>query len=232
MSKKEKNKIFSNMKNLLNETTTIKKETYELTKQDIEKAIDINIFKEMTKDEKIVNLLINSSVELFQIQAKNAIDLGKVFKNVFDELGGEGSKYTGLYEKWLVANSVSKSTALRYRKRYEIYSEVHGKGKNIVAVLPQVYIEHIYNENNKEKYLSLFKDETETKEVINKIKSMITIENKPEQKEIKSSLIEIDFNSFENIFVNIKEKTSSLKEKEKLEINKHLEKIQKILNKN
>lgn len=229
MSKKEKSKIFSNMKNLLNETKIEKKETYEISKKEIETIINIDILKDMTNDEKIINLLINSSIELFQIQIKNVIELGKIFKNVFDELGGEGSKYTGLYEKWLGVNNISKSTALRYRKRYEIYSNVIQDKRNIVTLLSQKYIELIYLEENKEEYINLINKGATTKDIIEMLESKNSIEI---EKKEEIEIVDYSFKEYKDIFKNIDKKSELLKEKEKLEIKKHLDKINKILNKN
>lgn len=229
MSKKEKSKIFSNMKNLLNETKIEKKETYEISKKEIETIINIDILKDMTNDEKIINLLINSSIELFQIQIKNVIELGKIFKNVFDELGGEGSKYTGLYEKWLGVNNISKSTALRYRKRYEIYSNVIQDKRNIVTLLSQKYIELIYLEENREEYINLINKGATTKDIIEMLESKNSIEI---EKKEEIEIVDYSFKEYKDIFKNIDKKSELLKEKEKLEIKKHLDKINKILNKN
>ena len=154
MAKNDRNKIFNNMKSLLNETKLEKKENTsanEINQQDIVELLDLKIFKEITDDEKIINFLLNSSIELFKIQVKNVIELGRVFDNVYKELGGEGSKYTGLYEKWLLANNISKSTALRYRKRFELYNDVIPEKKNVVLLLSQKYIDLIYLEENRKK---------------------------------------------------------------------------------
>lgn len=229
MSKKEKNKIFSNMKNLLNETNIEKKESYEIAKKDIEKVINIEIFREMTEDEKIVNLLMNSSIELFQIQAKNAIELGKVFKNVFDELGGEGSKYTGLYEKWLNANNISKSTALRYRKRYEIYNNVLPDKRNTVTLLSQKYIDIIFLDENKDNYIELINKGANPKEIV----EIIENQDKVEVIENKTETVNVDiFNhipKFLSFSSEVNNKIEKLDDKKKRDLRKYLIKINEIL---
>ncbi|MGL5593420.1 MAG: hypothetical protein ACRDDH_05745 [Cetobacterium sp.] len=233
MSKNDKNKIFNNMKSLLSETKLEKKDvilTKEINQKEIENLIDINIFKGITSDEKIVNLLLNSSIELFNIQAKNVIELGRIFKNVYDELGGEGSKYTGLYEKWLLVNNISKSTALRYRKRFELYDNIIPEKKNVILLLPQKYIDLIYLEENKDKYITLINKGANNKEIIELIDNqdiVIPILEKSKKE------VDINFNfipKFIKFSSEIDYKIKELDDKKKRDLQKYLKKIEELLN--
>lgn len=229
MGKKDKSKIFNNMKNLL-DSTNLKVEKKEPTKNidsienDIKKVLDMEVFKTLTEDEEVSNFLMNSSLDLFKVQAKNAIELGKIFKNVFDKLGGEGSKYTGLYEKWLSLNGVSKSTALRYRKRYELYIEVASEKKSMVAILAQKYIDMIYSEENTGKYISIINSSETVKDIIQNIElNKIDLITEP-QEEI--------FVYNPKIFKFPKEinnKIENLDSRKKKELLKYFERIEKIL---
>ena len=230
MAKNDKNKIFNNMKSLLNETKLEKNiiPTNEINQKEIEDIIDINLFKELTTDEKILDLLLKSSIEIFKVQTKNVIELGKIFKNVFDELGGEGSKYLGLYEKWLIVNNISKSTALRYRKRYELYSSVTLDKKNIILLLPQKYIDLIYLEENKNRIIELINKGANKKEIVELIDNQEIIIPISE----KSKEVITEFNyvpKFIKFSSEIDNKIKELDEKKKRDLQKYLKKIEELL---
>ena len=230
MAKNDKNKIFNNMKSLLNETKLEKNivPTNEINQKEIEDIIDVNLFKELTTDEKILDLLLKSSIEIFKVQTKNVIELGKIFKNVFDELGGEGSKYLGLYEKWLIANNISKSTALRYRKRYELYSSVTLDKKNIILLLPQKYIDLIYLEENKNRIIELINKGANKKEIVELIDNQEIIIPISE----KSKEVITEFNyvpKFIKFSSEIDNKIKELDEKKKRDLQKYLKKIEELL---
>lgn len=230
MAKNDKNKIFNNMKSLLNETKLEKNiiPTNEINQKEIEDIIDINLFKELTTDEKILDLLLKSSIEIFKVQTKNVIELGKIFKNVFDELGGEGSKYLGLYEKWLIVNNISKSTALRYRKRYELYSSVTLDKKNIILLLPQKYIDLIYLEENKNRIIELINKGANKKEIVELIDNQEIIIPISE----KSKEVITEFNyvpKFIKFSSEVDNKIKELDEKKKRDLQKYLKKIEELL---
>lgn len=230
MAKNDKNKIFNNMKSLLNETKLEKNivPTNEINQKEIEDIIDINLFKELTTDEKILDLLLKSSIEIFKVQAKNVIELGKIFKNVFDELGGEGSKYLGLYEKWLIVNNISKSTALRYRKRYELYSSVTLDKKNIILLLPQKYIDLIYLEENKNRIIELINKGANKKEIVELIDNQEIIIPISE----KSKEVITEFNyvpKFIKFSSEVDNKIKELDENKKRDLQKYLKKIEELL---
>lgn len=230
MAKNDKNKIFNNMKSLLNETKLEKNivPTNEISQKEIEDIININLFKELTTDEKIIDLLLKNSIEIFKIQAKNVIELGKIFKNVFDELGGEGSKYIGLYEKWLIANNISKSTALRYRKRYELYSSVTLDKKNLILLLPQKYIDLIYLEENKSRIIELINKGANKKEIVELIDNQEIII--PISEKTKEVIKEFNYvPKFIKFSSEVDNKIKELDEKKKRDLQKYLKKIEELL---
>lgn len=230
MAKNDKNKIFNNMKSLLNETKLEKNivPTNEISQKEIEDIININLFKELTTDEKIIDLLLKSSIEIFKVQAKNVIELGKIFKNVFDKLGGEGSKYIGLYEKWLIANNISKSTALRYRKRYELYSSVTLDKKNIILLLPQKYIDLIYLEENKSRIIELINKGANKKEIVELIDNQEIII--PISEKTKEVIKEFNYvPKFIKFSSEVDNKIKELDEKKKRDLQKYLKKIEELL---
>lgn len=230
MAKNDKNKIFNNMKTLLNETKLEKKivPTNEINQKEIEDIININLLKELTTDEKIIDLLLKSSIDIFKVQSKNVIELGKIFKNVFDELGGEGSKYVGLYEKWLIVNNISKSTALRYRKRYELYSSVTLDKKNLILLLPQKYIDLIYLEENKNKIIELINKGANKKEIVELIDNQEIII--PISEKTKEVIKEFNYiPKFIKFSSEVDNKIKELDEKKKRDLQKYLKKIEELL---
>ncbi|MGL4803199.1 MAG: hypothetical protein ACRC18_13130 [Cetobacterium sp.] len=230
MAKNDKNKIFNNMKTLLNETKLEKKivPTNEINQKEIEDIININLLKELTTDEKIIDLLLKSSIDIFKVQSKNVIELGKIFKNVFDELGGEGSKYVGLYEKWLIVNNISKSTALRYRKRYELYNSVTLDKKNIILLLSQKYIDLIYLEENKNRIIELINKGANKKEIVELIDNQEIII--PISEKTKEVVKEFDYvPKFIKFSSEVDNKIKELDEKKKRDLQKYLKKIEELL---
>ncbi|WP_281699633.1 hypothetical protein [Cetobacterium somerae] len=230
MAKNDKNKIFNNMKSLLNETKLEKNivPTNEINQKEIEDIININLLKELTTDEKIIDLLLKSSMEIFKVQAKNVIELGKIFKDVFDALGGEGSKYVGLYEKWLIVNNISKSTALRYRKRYELYSSVTLDKKNLILLLPQKYIDLIYLEENKNKIIELINKGANKKEIVELIDNQEIII--PISEKTKEVIKEFNYiPKFIKFSSEVDNKIKELDEKKKRDLQKYLKKIEELL---
>ena len=218
------------MKSLLNETKLEKNivSTNEMNQKEIEDIININIFKELTTDEKILDLLFKSSIEIFKIQTKNVIELGKIFKNVFDELGGEGSKYLGLYEKWLVANNISKSTALRYRKRYELYNNVIPSKKNIILLLPQKYIDLIYLKENRNEIIELINKEANKKDIIEFIDNQEIVI--PISEKSKDVITEFNYiPQFIKFSSEVDNKIKELDENKKRDLQKYLKKIDELL---
>lgn len=170
------------------------------------------------KEEDIKDFLKNESFKLINIQAKSSLELGEIFTNVFNKLSKQGSS-NGLYENWLELHGYNKKTALRHRKRFELYSEVDENKKNIVALLPVRTIEELY------------KDKKTSIELINKaesIDSLITL-NVLDDKEafVVPKAIYYDF----NIFNNFQERITLLQDKDRDKVEKLLSEIYKILTK-
>lgn len=170
------------------------------------------------KEEDIKDFLKNESFKLINIQAKSSLELGEIFNNVFNKLSKQGSS-NGLYENWLELHGYNKKTALRHRKRFELYSEVDENKKNIVALLPVRTIEELY------------KDKKTSIELINKaesVDSLITL-NVLDDKEtfVVPKAIYYDF----NIFNNFQERITLLQDKDRDKVEKLLSELYKILTK-
>lgn len=195
--------------------------------ENLDKYMNLDVINTIAEEEELVNFLKDRSIELFKIQTKNIIELGRIFSEVYNKLAKSGSK-EGIYSKWLECNGVSVRTALRYRNRYEIYLLVDNSKKSLIATLPVKYIEIISSSEYKDKYIESINKDMEIKEIINNLQCNDVIEVKEEI----DLVAQYNFKNYENLLININERTESLKEKEKIEIIKYLEKINNILNKN
>lgn len=205
--KKEENQIIDN---------SIKEE-------ELKDILNLDGINSISEDQELVKFLKESTIKLFNIQAKSVVLIGEVLTNVFEKLAKQGSQ-DGIYEKWLKLNNFNKQTALRYRKRYELYSIVNNK--ETIAIMPQKYIDILYSEEDKEKYINIINNGGTYEEVVNLLKDKTTIPEKIEY----NNIIDFDFRNCNTLFIDIEKKIENLKEKEKKELQKYLIKIQEILN--
>lgn len=193
---------------------------------EIDSIINLDLIRELTDDDKIKEMLLEKTKLLINIQIKNNLSLGEIFTSVFNILSKEGSKYDGLYEKWLQINGINKRTALRYRKRYELYSAV--KNKEFVAIMPQKYIDLISSQENNSNYIELI-DSSSSYEEISKI--LESNEILPQKIDYKEN-ISFNFEIYNKLFVDLDKKIVNLKDKDRKELQKYLIKIEELLNSN
>lgn len=193
-----------------------------IKEEELKDILDLDGINSISDDKELVKFLKESTIKLFNIQAKSVVLIGEVLTNVFEKLAKQGSQ-EGVYEKWLKLNNFNKQTALRYRRRYFVYNQVNIENKNVVLTLPQNIIDAMY-EN--EEHIKILNSGISKKELINSINNL-----KIEDKREYSNFVEFDFKNYKNIFFDFDKKIESLKEKEKIELQKHLRKIEEILNK-
>lgn len=189
--------------------------------------IDINeldfsneIFK--TKDLEINDFLKRKSFEVITINTKGSLALGKIYSEVFNRLSGS-NRFDGYYEKWLLINGINKKTALRHRKRFEIYMKLSTEnGKQLIALLPvreleklcqneELYINHLNNGMSKD----------ELKELLNK---NLKLEN---EKEVIKDMDHFDYIAVVKKLENINLDSFNRKKREKIEV--YLNKIDELL---
>lgn len=217
-------KVRLEIKNMLQNSidkTNVKKEEEHSYK--IDSIVNLDLIRDLTDDKEITDMLISKTTSLINLQIKNAISLGEIFTSVFEKLSKSGSKYDGLYEKWLQLNGVNKKTALRYRKRYELYSLVNNKES--IAIMPQKYIDMLYSKEDKTEYINIINNGATCEEVVNLLKDKTIAHEKIEY----VNTIDFDFRNYNTLFIDIDKKVESLKDKEKKELQKYLIKIQEIL---
>ena len=174
-----------------------------------------------SEDLDINDFLKEKTLETQNISAKGSLALGKIFSEVFEKLLGSKT-----YEKFIELNGFNKRTALRHRKRFEIFKIVPEEMRAMIATLPMELIEKI--SNNEEELLPHIEDGV-SREGLEILIQGLDINN---AKNMKINFSETE-KSVEEKFValgsiNI-ERINSLEEGKKNKINNLLKKIEKIL---
>lgn len=192
----------------------------------LKEIIDLNMLKEITKDEETFDYLKMKSFELFEVQKRSSIEMGKILDSVFEKLNGQGSKKEGLYDKWVKANGISKNTALRLRRRYELFKSINSENRNIIGYLPQNLIDKIYSSEKRNDYI----DNINLGISIDDIKELL----KDEVIDVSAEPLEItekeEFNYELPYFTSdFKTKAETLDEKKKKKLQEYIKKIEELL---
>lgn len=179
-----------------------------------------------SEDEDINYFLREKTSQIYQLQANASLELGKILTEAFNQLSGN-NHYNGLYEKWLLKIGFNKMTALRHRKRYELYNEVQNEhSKKLVAVMPIRVLMDLINSNEKNEIVKAIESNENFK--------IIDIKNLLEQKEPKSLNEEIYedtvfFKELDNLKKLDLKKLNLIKARElKNELEKILEEVKKL----
>ena len=211
------------------------KEVSVIEKKEIRKSKDIkeifqiedSVFSNLTKDVELIEYLKNKSLEMLKIQGNNVIRLGKNLTEVFEELGRKGSP-EGLYIKYLEFNGYKKDTALRLRKRYELFiSAKSDTVKQIISILPIRSIEELYRQQ--ESMLLKLENDIEgltykkAVDIINSNKISIELKEKEEE------LYNYSFEKIDSLYERINKNYDKLDERKREKIGKLLFEIEKIL---
>ncbi|MEZ7724115.1 hypothetical protein O3885_09385 [Fusobacterium sp. 27098_8_59] len=188
--------------------------------------LDINHYQyiHFTEDSEVDDFLNNQSFKILNLSAGANIFLGSIFIEVQDYLSSlENSDAT--YVKWLETNGFNRMTALRYKKRAEIYNSLNSsKAKYFIGITSQKIIDEI----------SKFENRDEIIEALEKMENFDEIEAF-----LKKDIIEIEEKvEKENIEIKQRIKKLPLKNIEKLDnekqdkINNLVSQIEEILNNN
>lgn len=182
---------------------------------------------ELTSEESLNSYLFEKSKELQTIQAKASLELGKIFTEVEERLGGNNQYDGGIYVKWLEINGYNKMTALRHKRRYRLFSRLNSDvGKVFIATVPQSIINDILIQevDIQENILAKIEEGT-TKEQIKAMLSssdLLLTENTVEISNIKCK-----YENVTSIINNIS--LEKLNVEEKINFEKDIKKIEKIL---
>ena len=185
----------------------------------------LNMINEISDNKEIQELLKKSSIKFLNTISNSTLELGKLFEKVAGELKKQGSP-DGIYIKWLESINMNRMTALRYRRRYQLFRGMKDiNGQKTVSLLSSRVIDLIFKEKVEQTAIELLNDGANEKDIKalldNKVVTLSTpIEPRLEIFEIAERANFI-FNEFNN-------KVNDLSEEEKIQVNNLLSKIEKI----
>lgn len=200
----------------------------EVKKNDVKNKdiLDINHYQyiHFTENSEVDDFLNDQSFKILNLSAGANIFLGSIFIEVQDYLSSlENSEAT--YVKWLESNGFNRMTALRYKKRAEIYKSLNSsKAKYFIGITSQKIIDEISKFENRDEIIEALEKMEDFDEIAAFLKKdIIEIEEKAEK---------------ENIEIKQRIKKLPLKNIEKLDnekqdkINNLVSQIEEILNNN
>jgi hypothetical protein len=209
-------------------TEKIKKESLiEIKKENISEYYDLNF----VEDKKINIFLVEKTLELHSIQTNASVEIGKVFYEAHEKFAGK-NQYDGVYTKWLNKIGFNKMTALRHKKRYELFSWSHDvTSKTFLASLPVKTIEKLYSHQERNQIMSLI-EEGEIKTNV-QLMEMLDVKNAlPNQENHFKLQIDDIKNGYNYIKTGIERIDLEKIKSEQLEgFYKDIEKVKKILDK-
>lgn len=208
--------------------TSLKESLNTRVKREIISRENLDFSNQIYSSEK-GEFLKQKSYEISLISVKGALALGKIFEEVFQELGKDkkSQEGEGIYLEWLKTNNYNRVTAWRYRQKYNLYTKVNENGKELVALLPFDLI--VLLSKDEDEYIDLINrgiTKEELKELLLQEKIEINTKKEIELKKV----VDFDLFNFSKLEENFNQKYSSLKEKDQIEVRKLLEKLEKILN--
>ena len=209
------------------EVITKKESLVEVTQNTLSEYYDLNF----VEDKKINEFLINKTLELHSIQANASVELGRVFHDAHKELSGN-NQYDGLYTKWLDKIGFNKMTALRHRKRYELFCWSHSvTSKKFVATLPVRTIEKLYSHNEREHLVSLIEEgEVNTNaQLMDLLEVKNALPNQEKHFNLKLDDIKSEYNNVRTGIDGIN--LEKIKDEELESFYRDIEKVKKILKK-
>lgn len=210
--------------NLLNS----RKEKQSEKKQEIKAVVNYNKYDkyldfaglvEISESKDLQDYLKQKTREIISIQAEDTIKLGEILFDVEKELSKKGSPEAS-YLKFLGYNGINPKTALRLRKRYELYTLAPEHSKLIISLLSVREIEELYKNKDLLKELNPGVKLIEVKELL-KENEAEKIENK-EKEEVRTI---IDFKFLKNSYQDKFESLSEDKQDKVLGLLKKIEKI-------
>lgn len=136
---------FSNLLNSRKEKQTEKKQEVKaiVDYNKYDKYLDFAGLVEISENKDLQDYLKQKTREIVSIQTEDTIKLGEILFDVEKELSRKGSPEAS-YLKFLDYNGINPKTALRLRKRYELYTLAPEHSKLIISLLSVREIEELY----------------------------------------------------------------------------------------
>lgn len=194
----------------------------------LENIISENYTYELTQEKDLNDFLRKKAVDLLKIQSKAALQLGKIFIEVEEKLGGD-NHHNGIYTKWLELNGYNKMTALRHKKRYRLFMQAKTEtGKSFLGTTSQAIINEISLKSEMEikEYISLIDDGIKKDELMQLIKEDY---KEIDKKEIGNLNIDNEYKLLNIVLEKIS--IDKLDNNEKINFEKDIRKVEKILKK-
>jgi hypothetical protein len=167
-------------------------------------------------NEEVDKFLHSKKIELRQIIVGSSIECGRIFTEIQDKLEGTGISFN----KWLRDNEISKTTAFRQKRRYELFQ-----------FLPEEYKKYAVTMSEKE--ISLLNDKEQFLENLKAGKDYrLAIEHREEKIEIEVlDTLSLDklIDDVANDILNKLTAHTNINETKKEKVFHLLEKIQKLL---
>lgn len=185
-------------------------------------------FNEITEKEELKNYLKEKSTELLSVEGTRSILQGKILCEVARKIEEEEKSEIG-YGKFLEINGLKKDTALRLRKRYELFEKAKTIAlKQIISLLPVRELEILYKNE------TLFEEMNSDEKITYKVAVELVHEDSKEKNQIEDRSISVeqekfDFEELLEIPDTIKAKYEDLEIEKKKKVNKLLLEIKKII---
>ena len=207
------------------------KKEISLTKKKDENLIDLKDFEYIsyTNNNEVDDFLNEKSFMLINFIGKSNIFLGNIFLEVQNYLNDNSIEET-TYCDWLQRNGFNRMTALRYKKRAEIYSSLLSENsKKIIALANQKTIDEIYKFNDRQGILTYLEknliNTCNISEIENYLNNALTL--KKDEKEVE--IIEVDSLDLENRVRKLSTSIENLEPKKQKQVDSLLKKIEKIM---
>lgn len=186
--------------------------------------IDLTIAN-ITNDEKLNEKLRNFLLKYSNFGMSTNIALGQLYQELTEIFSGN-NQYNGYYSKFLIeVLKVNPRTALRYKKRYILFSKVGNYSKKIISLITDKEVDFL-NENPEiiEKIETEKLKLSEVKEIISN--NIINIQEKNNQViEHKIEVPNFDFDKINNFLKNIE----NIEESKRNKIFKLMNQINKLI---
>lgn len=198
-------KIGIDLSELKNELKEIKKNNDNKNEIVQKSVLDINNYQyiNFTDDPEIDAFLNDKSFKILDLAAGTSIFLGSIFIEVQEYLADKGNSDT-TYIKWLESNGFNRVTALRYKKRAEIYNSLKSsKAKYFIGITSQKIIDEIFKYEDREEILYYLEEINNYDEIENFLKKdvVLEIEDKIEKEniEIKERIKKLSLKNIEKL---------------------------------
>ena len=198
-------KIGIDLSELKNELKEIKKNNDNKNEIVQKSVLDINNYQyiNFTDDPEIDDFLNDKSFKILDLAAGTSIFLGSIFIEVQEYLADKVNSDT-TYIKWLESNGFNRMTALRYKKRAEIYNSLKSsKAKYFIGITSQKIIDEIFKYEDREKILYYLEEINNYDEIENFLKKdvVLEIEDKIEKEniEIKERIKKLPLKNIEKL---------------------------------